>query len=55
MCNAQEIHKLTNIPLSTIKYNIKKLKENGNGKKRRLHQPQQGFSVNLFEEILLSR
>ena len=44
VCNAQEIHKLTNIPLSTIKYNIKKLKENGNEKKRRLHQPQRGFS-----------
>jgi len=50
VCNAQEIHKLTNIPLSTIKYNIKKLKENGNEKKRRLHQPQQGFSVNIYSK-----
>ena len=43
MCNTQEIYKLTNIPLSTIKYNIKKLKEMGtlahrkrNGRKKKV-------------------
>ena len=56
--NAQKIHKLTSISLSTIKYNIKKLKETGTlahrKGRRRLHNLQQGFSGSLFKGILLN-
>ena len=44
VCNAQEIHKLTNIPLSTIKYNIKKLKETGTLAHRKGNEKKEGHT-----------
>ena len=59
ICNGHEIHTHTNIPLSTIYDNIKKLKKTGtvehkggNGRPKKLLRMLQKHSGSIFEGIL---